>query len=71
MSFTSKPYKLSPVVYPVTKFAGSSFPAILTISGLIPSVPPWKQTVNLSCEFSIAVDESEALNDPDHILELG
>jgi len=56
-------------VYPVTKFAGSSFPAILTISGLIPSVPPWKQTENLSCEFSNAVDESEALNDPDHIFD--
>jgi len=70
VAFTSNPYKLAPVEYPVTKAVGDSFPVTLTISGLIPSSPPWKGTVNLSCEFSIADDESEALNEPDHILEL-
>ena len=71
MSFTSNPYKLSPVEYPDTKASGASFPATIGISGLIPSCPPWKQTENLIWEASIADDESEALNEPDHILELG
>ena len=64
MSFTSKPYKLAPVVYPVTKVLGDSFPVTLTVSGLIPSSPPWKGTVNLSCAFVIADDDNEELNEP-------
>jgi len=69
--FISKPYKLSPVVYEPANVV--SFPINLTISGLKPSSPPWKGTVNFNWLAVGPVDPSvdiEALNEPVHKLEL-
>ena len=59
------PYKLVAVI---------NLPVCFTVYGAIPSSPPWKGTENLSCEFVgpfTPVTSIEALNEPDHKLELG
>ena len=67
-----KPYKLVPWVYWVSS-NWLSAPVNLTVHGAIPSVPPWKGIENLSW-FDVGplapVTSIEALNEPDHALEL-
>ena len=62
--------KSNPYTFPASIFA----PVFLIVHGAKPSSPPWNGTVNLSwlAVGPVAPVESiEALNEPDHKLELG
>ena len=72
VELTSNPNTLVPFSYSLANVL--SVPVNITVWGAIPSSPPWKGTVNLSCAFVgplAPVVSNDLLNEPVHKLELG